>query len=1232
MPSFLNKVFGRKRQDEKDASQSPNEASDNVLLDGKYEAISPVLSPSIIAFAEALANKDKERDHGFSLFRPKSRVGSSKTNQKRADAVPQLSLQLPGPKENSDSRALGVVFEADPDSQTILDDEVIGARRLNPLEALILVRVCSQAITERGLETLGIMHPHWFSASPDFQRKLISLFIHSLAPKSPITTLSPTPTSATSTFETEVGYARSPHDVAAVLRWGLRHLKLENGHFGKDISADEWAWYKTFFDAERASSYPPKGFTDLLLPQLPTAHIELLLATLDVISALAAHAEANSISGSKLSKFLGLWLLTATRSEETDDWAKFYVRWERAGRILEHLFLSRLREDSLSQRLPTRLQELTEHYPYNRGSPVVGEDLLPPPRFSTRKCDALLLRVESQPKQHPIRLILEAFQLQTDSKPGNEHLELWNAIKTASMEASSRTSSSSTFKGPQLTRLLSMIPADSNDPSSPTLLTSPITKILGRRRAPTSDASAAASPTTSSSLFSTSGFGDVPIAQPLASTLLDQEDTEVTHPPMSRKSSRKRNTSRRRGRSSSNGPASAAPTTPERLTAETVIIETKLASVDTVQIDEAFIDFWSDAIVDPISAGWPTFVICGLKPIPGAEKPVQWLVIEQSYVRQQPALSLRATSPDGPRGRTSPRPSFRSEISAFRLSSTFASTRKRFSIFSKSSENVAKKSTGKSPKVSELGEILAEEEEKLDEKKAPVTSSSVPSNGVDGQALEVATTPATNVTAVMGVQPDSIHVEPTEAIPASTLPSLPAEPITAVAGDVPTKQTISPVSVGIPNAEPSIGQVKDLSEEAPSAPIQISAQPAPGNVDSFLLPDSDGADQASPVADKEEGQSGHDNTDREGQIDINVIPEPESVDGDADSLPPAPETVALAGETPGPQTALHTSEPAALAQIADDAPVAATPEVAVAADDEGHALTVTNSVVDVPVGEGSQDVAVEPAPAASLPEVPVVNASPELPVTPPEQVPLVQERVAESSTVSEPVTKGQVVPDTSSAVDVAVAEPSEEPVEEGSVKEPTAADVSDPVSVEPLEEPVKESPVDEPAASDVSQPVSEPVSVASSEEAVAKSPVEEPFATDVPEAVTEPHATEVPTEQTVIVDEASAEQIAAESKASAIVEASHSAEEPSTSGRVSGPVVDTAEEPLVDEATVGGPPDVPAAEPQLGMGSTASSEMVKTSGPFLFTCVCCLTDPNPFILGESGDVETAVDVVTEASS
>jgi hypothetical protein len=187
------------------------------------------------------------------------------------------------------------------------------------------------------------MHPHWYSASPEVQRKLIQLFILSLGLKNPTTTLSPSPTSPSLIFETELNYTRSPHDIAGVLRWAIRHLQLDGPSFGQTSDSSEWAWYQSFASSERQADYPPAAFSKFLTPSLPPAHLQLLIALLNIISSLAAHAETTGMSGSKLAKLFGLWLVSAERAKASKDWAEFYKRWERAGRILEHLFLVHLR-------------------------------------------------------------------------------------------------------------------------------------------------------------------------------------------------------------------------------------------------------------------------------------------------------------------------------------------------------------------------------------------------------------------------------------------------------------------------------------------------------------------------------------------------------------------------------------------------------------------------------------------------------------------------------------------------------------------------------------------------------------------------------------------------------------------------------------------------------------------------------------------------------------------------
>ena len=194
------------------------------------------------------------------------------------------------------------------------------------------------------------MHPHWHSASPGVQRKLISLYVLALGARAPgpITTLTPTPASPSTLFTAELEYTRSPHDIAGVLRWAIRHLRLEGSSFGKTSADDEWAWYVDFATRERDGGYAPTAFSQILVPSLPEAHLQLLNAVLDIFSSMAAHAEATGVSGSKLSMILGLWLLTNQRVAVGEDWAAFYKRWERAGRMLEHLFLAHVRYVALS--------------------------------------------------------------------------------------------------------------------------------------------------------------------------------------------------------------------------------------------------------------------------------------------------------------------------------------------------------------------------------------------------------------------------------------------------------------------------------------------------------------------------------------------------------------------------------------------------------------------------------------------------------------------------------------------------------------------------------------------------------------------------------------------------------------------------------------------------------------------------------------------------------------------
>ncbi|RPD60909.1 hypothetical protein L227DRAFT_547326 [Lentinus tigrinus ALCF2SS1-6] len=1243
MASFLHKVFPRKK--DKDATNKRNSASS--LLEGKFEAVSPTVSPSAAQFAESAQQlkergreKEKEKEGGFSLFRPRSRPMSPPPDtRKTVSNAPHLTLNLPVPKEER-SRALGVVFEADPNDTSTLPENVIGERRLNPLEALLLVKACSTAMIDHGgLETLGVMHPFWYSASPEVQRKLISLFILSLASKSPITTLSPSPTSVISDFNIELEYTRSPHDIAAVLRWALRHLRLEGESFGR--TTDQWKWYQTFVEAERASSYPPSAFTDSLVPQLPPSHQQLLVATLEIVSSLASRSEHNGISGSKLSKFFGLWLLTTRRAEDGADWSSFYSRWERAGRVLEHLFLAYIRDEMARKKMPLRLAELVKGYPYHNRSPstdtaaTVDDELLPRPRFSTRQYSALFVRVDTElpdakaakSKPHPLRIISEAFKSELELTNA-QYQVVWEAVQKAAltsdepepilMSVDGFPSLSRVFAD-ETTRLLSFVPAETGASSAPTVPTIRVPRPPRRRtsslNSPTQpqtngdskastngtasrNVTSPTSPTSPSSPkdwmdFSTSGFGESTLGKDFAKTLLDK-DVEVTTPPaVERKTSRRRKPSPRRSSVDNPDPGSAtrAAELPGPKSSKS-----KSTIVSLIKLDEAFVDFWSDALTDPISSDWPNFVVAQLKPIPGAEidgKPVGWLVLEQRFLPPPPppATSEESTvSPSTTRRPSSPKPSIRSELSQRRVSTTLSAMKKRFTFASSSqtitgvtanadNKTVARKSV-KGVRTGEMGEILPEVEEKPEEKKgAPEKTEEEAAPTPVPKSVEEPTPAAT--------QPTELQKAPvTEPVQEATVP-----PPAAASSDLP-----SPIDVTSP--------LTPTADDFPAVPVVgglLAAAPTTSPDAIELIHTEDAVLEETPVV---------------------AVPEEPAVPVDMaaaapeeKALPPAPEHVVLTGETPGPQVALSTSEPAALAELSkkvdEIVQEAASPEpdASEPVSEVSPADTRTTEVIQEPVhfdDDTPTDVVEAPVPepeaAPVEPEAPAAVEEPESEVPAPaaEEVPAPVEETpaaAEAPVVEEvpapaPSEAAAPAPAELEPAPVAVAEPeAATPEAEPAVQEaPVAEEVSEPVpAVEaaPIVEEEAVAPASAPAVEETPAPEPEPIveaPVPEPEPVVDETPApaSEPVVEEAPAPEPEPAVEEAPApEPEPVVEEALApgpEPAAAVEETPAEPEAPVPEETPAVEEAAAAPDVVEPEAPVEEASAPAEPtPEEPAA-------------------------------------------------------
>jgi hypothetical protein len=143
----------------------------------------------------------------------------------------------------------------------------------------------------------------------------------------------------------------------------------------------------------------------------------------------------------------------------------------------------------------------------------------------------------------------------------------------------------------------------------------------------------------------------------------------------------------------------------------------KATLIARVKLNEAFVDFWADALLDPISKPWLRFVLCQLKPLPSvvtSPNPTPtWLIIEQRFVRHAPALTPKEEveppiTPPRPRA-SSPRPSLRAETS--RLSAAFSfSPKMRFGFFTGGSgdSKSPNETSARLPQVGELGESVKE--------------------------------------------------------------------------------------------------------------------------------------------------------------------------------------------------------------------------------------------------------------------------------------------------------------------------------------------------------------------------------------------------------------------------------------------------------------------------------------------------------------------------------------------
>ena len=489
-----------------------------------------------------------------------------------------------------------------------------------------------------------------------------------------------------------------------------------------------------------------------------------------------------------------------------------------------------------------------------------------------------------KPKSHPLRLVSDAFHAESSSESATaEDDGLWDAIKKASFDALEGSDDTAPAEpipifanvfSDETIRLLSLIPGDApdKDKSAPTFaLRSPVspggprsfplpeTPLLvqsERGRPPPSghaivapglSANNSTAPTTAAPetpsdwlQFSNQGFGTIPGSRDLAAKLWD-DDVEKTVPPpapLSRKSSR-RAPSRHSSLDDAKTPVQPVPPTPAPPVSRVTLVA-------KVKLDEAFIDFWADSLLDPISKRWPRFVLCQLKPFSPADAsatptPV-WLVIEQRFVRPPPVSPVKEEAevtvpPARPRA-SSPRPSARAESS--RLSAAFSIvSKKRFGLFTggNGDSKSPKDKTARLPQVGEYGEVVRETEEDTVATEKPVEIEA--KDNVDGgaaPAITDAVVPVAIGVSAAVVASAAEEVTPKEDdVPIATAVSAPSElaDISAPKADAPVKDE-SPHGATSQNGHANDDHHNEEQRE-PEAETAATQGPA-GDNDAVILP------------------------------------------------------------------------------------------------------------------------------------------------------------------------------------------------------------------------------------------------------------------------------------------------------------------------------------------------------------------------------------------------------------
>ncbi|CAG8514570.1 9044_t:CDS:2 [Diversispora eburnea] len=275
-------------------------------------------------------------------------------------------------------------------------------------EVHLIIKRCSDEISERGLHEVDIFKPTHIGYHIDEVRDLISCLLRENR----------------ADYEDELR-AQNIHNIVATMKWALMH---------STTALVPYQFYEEFVRYEQEWDYDPsKGSFKKFLCYLPKQNQEILCELFKICVEVTEESDTNNMSVQKIVKSLALCILGDNKNYNRN-FNSAYAEWRKCSNACLHLFLAYLREKAINQPLNSRLTILLDNYVEYRKLSVTSDYFEHPLPDSTVKNlspnnDNNLKSVDfSSIESRPVSILKVTRQVPTTSGLANRQRKFSNLL------------------------------------------------------------------------------------------------------------------------------------------------------------------------------------------------------------------------------------------------------------------------------------------------------------------------------------------------------------------------------------------------------------------------------------------------------------------------------------------------------------------------------------------------------------------------------------------------------------------------------------------------------------------------------------------------------------------------------------------------------------------------------------------------------------------------------------